>query len=561
MVYGVNQQLSARPRAVARTVRRDAKRVITSSDAGLFVPVAHIPLMREDSVRRGRMRVNCVMGETADRLLNGVSMKVEAHFVPKLAFKRFRGLESFNRSYFGEPEDPDDPTSVIHFYETKDYNTDIETVLGVHKATGSNNTDIIEAYNVLVNWQRKQRSKSLPQRGYLAGTLARCFWNNTQLSEVVPSFDSQQVHGDVALNVVATRLDVSTGETDTESQFTSTDAQNRLYAASTANQAEVNRVFAEMSENGVTVSLSNLDLARQTQAFAQIRNRYQSIDEEYLVDALMDGLRIPDAELSEPILLAQRSTLFGFNQRYATDFANLDKSMTEGQSFIDLDFRMPANSTGGIILITASVVPEQLYERQLDHAAYITDVADLPSNLVDSLDPEKIEIMTNGEVDTSHTAPSDVFGYRPLNAGWMRDAPNIGGKFFRPDPTAAWDEDRNRFWATETVDPSLTEDFYLCTTLPKDIFSDANVDSLELSAQGLVEIMGLTVFGSALREATDDYEAIMAKIDQTRIEQPDTAPAVEVLEDDPGSQSGSDPEASSSGGTKSQTETDTSSES
>lgn len=553
MVYGVSQNLTVQPRPVTRTIRPDTKRAITSGDAGFVLPVAHFPMLREDGIRNGRLRVNFVMGETADRLLNGVMVNVEAHFVPRLAFERFNGMESFNRSWAKQPEIDD---SVIPFYNTMTVDQAaypaILSTLGIHAQTGDViNTDVIESYNALINWQRAQRSKSLTLRDPLDGTLARGFWQNTQLREVVPSFDTQQLHGDVNAHLTSggslpvLGLGLGGAATPQQGTFTQTDGStysgmqagvgtaNNAAAIATTADGLIPQVFAELAEEGITFSLSDIEMARKTQAFATMRNRYQSIPEEYLIDMLMDGLRIPDLMLAEPLLLSRRSTLFGWSQRYATDYANLDKSMTEGETFVDLSMRMPPHPCGGMVLVTATITPEQLYERQMDHCVHITDQDNLPKAMVDALDPEKVTIMNNDEVDVSHTIDG-VFGYRPLNSEWYRDQPSIGGKFFRPDPTAAWDEDRNRFWATETVDPELTEDFYLCTTLPKDIFVDANVDSYEVSATGQLNIVGLTQFGSALREATDDYEKIMAQVDTDRIVQPAAQEAGDVIEEETG---------------------------
>uniref|UniRef100_UPI0013B3E98E hypothetical protein n=1 Tax=Escherichia coli TaxID=562 RepID=UPI0013B3E98E len=37
-------------------------------------------------------------------------------------------------------------------------------------------------------------------------------------------------------------------------------------------------VFAEMQQNGITVSLSNIEMARKTQAFAKLRQQYNQHD-------------------------------------------------------------------------------------------------------------------------------------------------------------------------------------------------------------------------------------------------------------------------------------------
>jgi hypothetical protein len=116
-----------------------------------------------------------------------------------------------------------------------------------------------------------------------------------------------------------------------------------------------------------------------------------------------------------------------------------------------------------------------------------------------------------------HSTPNAVFGYAPLNHEYMRSAPNIGGKYYRPEVDAAFDEDRQKIWANETVDPELTEDFYLCNNVHHKVFADSTSDAFEITARGTFEITGNTVFGGALKEATDDYDQVMADVDQTRL--------------------------------------------
>lgn len=550
-MYGLSENLQTSPRLVRRTIRKDDRSFITSGDAGQFLPVAFVPLLREDSVRRGRFTLNVKMHETEESLLNGVSVLAEAHFVPKLAFERFKDMGQFNRSWAKQPEDDNDPASVIPFYVTRTQTgtPQIFNRLGVHvKSNEPFNTDLFESYEALVNWQRRKRSKSLPLHDGSDGLLAQCFWQNTQLSDVVPSFDSQQIHGDVPIEFASgvrseihglgIRQEVENIQADLPSR--EGDGELAIYPrgvfAGAGNNSITMRmqpdtpfpdIWTEMNAEGVTMSLSNFEMARKTQAFARLRNRYQSIDEEYLVDMLMNGLRIPDLELQEPIHLASRRTLLGFSSRYATDSGNLDKSVTEGITTIDLNYRMPATSTGGMILITVSIVPEQLYERQKDPAVHLLDQEKLPQAMLDALDPEKVQVVMNDDVDVQHSIDG-VFGYRPLNAEWMREAPAIGGRYYKNDPLAPWSEARNRFWAADTVDPELTQDFYLCPELPKSIFSDAGTAGFEIWGASSHEIMGLTQFGRGLREATDDYEKIMAQIDQDRIDQ--SAPVVESEE-------------------------------
>ena len=160
---------------------------------------------------------------------------------------------------------------------------------------------------------------------------------------------------------------------------------------------------------------------------------------------------------------------------------------------------------------------EQLFERQKDHYLHNTSVSNYPEFTRDELDPEKVSIVTNDHIDVDHSNPNAIFGYAPLNHEYMRSAPNIGGKYYRPDVDAAFDEDRQKIWANETVDPELTEDFYLCNNVHHKVFADSTSDAFEITARGIFEITGNTVFGGALKEATDDYDQVMADVDQTRL--------------------------------------------
>ena len=99
----MTEMVPTAPITVQRSTRRDRGRVLTSADAGKILPLKYIPMLREDAVRRGRVRVNIEMSETSELLLNGIRCDIYAHYVPMLAFDRFNGsMEELNRSYKGE---------------------------------------------------------------------------------------------------------------------------------------------------------------------------------------------------------------------------------------------------------------------------------------------------------------------------------------------------------------------------------------------------------------------------------------------------------------------------
>jgi predicted Rdx family selenoprotein len=224
--------------------------------------------------------------------------------------------------------------------------------------------------------------------------------------------------------------------------------------------------------------------------------------------------------MKQPILLSKQSTMIGYNQRYATDAANLDTSVTNGFATVDMTIRTPgAMNTGGVILITAEIVPEQMWERKKDYFLYETDPDNLPNYLRDVLDPEQVSVVKNDHLDVEHSTPDGTFGYAPLNHEWMRDMVNVGGKYYRPADDA-FDEDRAKIWTVEQTDPTLSEDFYLVSGLHKKVFSDQVADAFEITCISDVEITGNTVFGERLLEAdaTSDYEQITNLVDSARIE-------------------------------------------
>jgi len=513
------------PLTPKRSTRIDQKTVITSGNAGKIIPVACIPLLREDGVKRSRMQIAVEMMETAETLFNGVNVTVNAHLVPKLAFDRFNGMDDLNRSYQGVPrEDGETPIPFIETHTFSQADNEFYKTLGMHaQGSATVNRDYIEAYNTVVNFRRKERSSSLSMRTMTDTSLAQAFWNHTTMAHIVPDFDQAIIDGEVALNIVNQVMPVRAGNA------TGLDIGGNTYRipipSANYNPATLtdgtrsweNEIYAELQENGVTVSLSNIELAKKTQAFAKARSMYQGHSDDFIIDILMAGIRIPSQAMKQPILLAQQRTQMGYQQRFASDAANLDESVTVGGALVDITMRTPAINTGGIIVVTCEITPEQLFERQKDHYLHNTSVNNYPEFTRDELDPEKVSIVTNDHIDVDHSTPNAVFGYAPLNHEYMRSAPNIGGKYYRPEVDAAFDEDRQKIWANETVDPELTEDFYLCNNVHHKVFADSTSDAFEITARGTFEITGNTVFGGALKEATDDYDQVMADVDQTRL--------------------------------------------
>lgn len=540
----LTETLKVTPLSVPKSVRRDMTRALTSCKAGKIVPVAYVPLLREDRVSRGNYRIRVDMMETVETLLNAINVTAYAHFVPHLAFERFEGsLDLLNRSYKGEPAYEGGP--VIPWYESRPYQNgtwkEIHNTLGIHWREGKPiNESLVEAYNCLVNYRYKARSNRLPQRDPLWGTLAQCFWKNGAMNNIVPDFDQAMIDGELDLNLVGnapvrgigvaatggTPLGATTQIAETDRPFYEP-PDDTVWEGTDSNVFfehggdYIPRIYAELANQNIRLTLSNIEMAKKTAAFAKLRQQYAGVDDDALIDMLMEGIRVPDAMLAQPILLDRKSTIIGYSTRHATDSGNLDKKVTVGETLLDLNIRTPAMNTGGIILITLEIVPEQLFERQRDAFLAVNatgSAEDLPQHVRDYADPEKVSIVPKLHVDVEHSDPDGVFGYAPLNYEWQRNIPRIGGKFKRRigDPFV---EDRQRIWSVDTVDPDLTEDFYLVPSLTYDVFADTLADPFEVTTIGGCTIVGNTVFGKGLQESNGDYDAIAEQVDDTRIVQ------------------------------------------
>jgi len=561
----MTEQIPNQPIAVQKSVRNAKGRVLTSGDAGKILPIKYEWLHREDGIQSGKIRLNVEMMETAEMLMNGVGVTVYAHFVPMLAFDRFNGsMDELNASF---KKVNGAAGSVIPYFERNKYYRSstgaVETfsdtnvagleqdtanlfgigdvasdifyqTMGIHTHTLLNNTTVVEAYNAVVNMRRKARSKSLPTRNAWDYSLAEAFWINNGMQNIVPDFDQKMIDGQVSLQGLTFEAPIRS----THATYGSNSAANSA-AANTALTAGLfyspgqagagvtdegseykwNNVWAELTSGGnATMSLADIDQARKTVAFAELRASYDGIDDEHIIDLLMSGIRVPEEALKQPILIGRERAMIGFNQRYASDHGNMDHSVTNGFATIDMSIRTPAMNTGGVLLITAEIVPEQLWERKKDYFLYTTDQDTLPNYLRDVLDPEKVSVVKNNHADVNHATPDGTFGYAPLNHEWQKDSVNVGGKYYRP-ANDAFDEDRAKIWTAESTNPTLNSDFYLCSGLHKKVFSDQVSDSFEITALTDINIVGNTVFGAGLSEtdATSDYDAITADVDSTRI--------------------------------------------
>nr|QJB21351.1 MAG: major capsid protein [Microvirus sp.] len=540
---------STRPIPTMKSKRRDEWRGLTSMKAGVIVPIAYFPLLREDRAR-GSVMVQIKSEETLHVIVNPVRVRVECYLIPKTALPRFGGsVEVLNRSFLDEPAPSGFGTTPKWLLQDmnpvgkSDTGYPLFDALGIHykgTAGGKFNSDLCESYNVLVNWMRAQVSQSLAPLPLDNPDFAPAFWDAVKYRHIKPSFDAAQMEGAVPVGLDGTVPVRGISAQVTKAADLTGNMQNRdgTIAAITAEvrNAVVNITdynvnnaygggdtgpFVDLSVANSTISLANIALARQTQAFAALKDRYKAVPDEYLVDLLMQGISIPESQLREPVLLGRGEAVIGQTERFATDADNLDVSVSNGVAQLAMSINTPQVNTGGMILVVASVVPEQLSERQRDdYISYNVGTKEdsvTPDYLADYLDPQKVEVVTNGHVDTFHSDPSGLFGYAPLNHRWQRSFSRVGGKYKRPDPDA-FVEDRQRIWSVEPVDPTLSDDWYVCPTpFPHTVFADTTADPYEVIVVGNVQMIGNTVFGPGFEESRDSFDEIMAQVDMTRL--------------------------------------------
>ena len=200
--------------------------------------------------------------------------------------------------------------------------------MGKHWTPGQPiNTEYIEAYNAIWNFRAKNRSPDIEQRLLTDTSLAPAFWLHQTFAHIVPDFDQAIIDGEVALSVVNAKMpvsglglyqpagpltDYSVKESGNKTTLypkswsidnsPGTQGFSRVLAREDAAHAGFPDIYAELQDNGITLSLANIELARKTQAFANLRRQY-NMHEDYVIDLLMDGITIPDQAWKQPILL------------------------------------------------------------------------------------------------------------------------------------------------------------------------------------------------------------------------------------------------------------------
>lgn len=545
-----------------RTTRTDETVFLSSMEMGKINPVMYFPLLREDQVTNGRARIAVNTTELTEMPLNGIAVTAHVWLVPQLALEQFDGsIDRLNKAYTGTP---DVDGNVPNYFEVNKYYNHYENVdsvvttdtqwpnntytmdtgdwleneidkfyktMGIHTESSVINSTLVQAYNVTTNQRYQYLSKSLPMRSEFDHSMAKATWPLNQLKYIVPDWDEKVINGEFTISGLSFKAPIISRDKATNSAHPGmnyplqTDAPDQVTGAeapdgTTFTAYEFNEIWAELTSGGrATMSLADIENARKTAAFARIRAKYsERLTDDDIIDLFMSGIQVPAGAMKEAMLLKKVTVPMVYDQQYATDAANLDDSVTRGYATVDLNWKAPRVNTGGVILVTLEVCPEQMYERKQDCWLNTGAVDELPDFLTDYLDPQKIEAVQNQYVDVNHTDPEGIFGYAPLNYKWAdRKSTRVGGKYYRP-ANDAYDENRARIITAETSSSmTLNEDFYLVSGLHKKMFADQIGDGLEVSGRAAVKITGNTVFGPTLQEASYDYEVIDEEVDHTRI--------------------------------------------
>lgn len=530
-----------------RSIRKDTAVLMSSGRAGVVQPVGFIPLHAGDSAS-GRVGIDCQLKEMPKPLLNGATANFQAWFVPKSAHPQFSGIDELQHARTGDAIKAlgsADRTPPAFFSKLSSGGSQtfaasaFGKALGLHVPTGGSvNTDLLDAFSLIYNFRLAAHSSRLTRRKYTAEnftevcTLPPAFWPSSRFASVVPDYERALVVGALDLDVAAGRLPISgigtrsganttdpykdttgasIGSTKQEARWQTANGSVAV-ATSATHQADV---WAEMAGQTVGVTLADIDKARTTQSFAKLRTAYAGNDatgfdnDDTIVALLMQGISVPADQFKRPWLLDSKRVPIGFAERFASDGASLDKSVTLGRASAQLSLNVPVQDVSGLIIITVEVLPERIDERMSDEWLLTTDVDNLPNALRDVQRIEPVDMVLNRRVDAKHSTPNGLYGYEPMNNVWNRDFTRLGGDFYMATPGGGWTENRSAIWQTEIVDPTFSAQHFLAPSpFPHDVFADQNADAFEVVCRHAVSISGLTQIGDVLAENNDDYTAI-----------------------------------------------------
>jgi hypothetical protein len=544
---------------------------MSSGRAGRVVPAGFFPLLPGDSAS-GKVALDIKLRGMPRPLLNAVFANVQAWVVPKQAYPRFAGTDEVLAALgggqikaHGQPtRNPPPFFELLSASETEQFaNSDFARTLGLHIPDGmAINTELIDAYALIWNFRAAAHSSKLDLRPYASddisttAQLRRAFWPSSQFAHVVPDYERALVVGALDLDVLAGSLPLS-GVAPVEGITQTSNGINPGAVATTPNyflaeasqivmggmsavsgspipirlafernagqttgtdlniRAILNGLSAEMAGRTVSVTLAEIDKAREAQAFAQLRTAYAGNDstgytnDDAIVALLMQGLAVDQDQFKRPILLDSKRVPINMVERFATDSANLEDSFSEGIGAATLSLNIPTLKYGGMVVYTIEVLPERLHERMFDEYLTINGPDKIPNALRDTLREEPVDLVANRRVDAAHNNPHGIYGYEPMNYQWMRNFTRLGGQYYEANPLATWTEKRNAIWYVNQVNPVLGESHYLApSAFPHTVFNDTQGPAFDFVARHSVTIAGLTQMGDPLAEDNNDYEAI-----------------------------------------------------
>lgn len=540
---------STTPVSFQQTTRKDTAVLMSSARAGVVVPAGFFPMLAGDSAS-GSVGFDISLKDMPRPLLNGVTVNLQAWCVPKSAFPQFSGRDELNHARTGQvikslgaaDRSPPPYFNVLSTTNRTTFaNSQFAKVLGIHlPAVGDPNADLIDAFNLIYNFRLAAHSSRLPRRKYATELLSEAvsfppaFWPSSRFSNVVPDYERALIVGSLDLDVLAGRIPVRglgiNGTTSTVANTVVREADgSKTYpsALSLTNPQWVGRVagasgataypdiWAEMAGRSVSVSLADIDKARTTQAFAKMRTAYAGNDstgfdnDDTLVSLLMQGIPVAPEDFKRPWLLDSKRVGVGFAERFATDGANLDASVSVGRVAASLSLNVPRLDVDAIVVFTIELIPERIDERMSDEWLLVNTVDGLPDALRDIQRVEPVDHVLNRRVDAKHTSPSGLYGFEPMNDKWNRDFTRLGGDFYQATVGAGFSEARSNIWQSEIVNPAYASTHFLAPApFPHDVFSDQLADAFEFVCRHGVAITGLTQIGDVLAENNDDYVAI-----------------------------------------------------
>lgn len=559
---------STTPVTFDKSRRVDTNTLMSSGRAGVVVPVGYAPLLRGDSAS-GRFGIDIELADMPRPLLNAVTANLQAWFVPKSAHPQFSGWDEFMHSYQGQDikalgqADRTPPSFFHHVTESNQviqWGSEMYKTLGLHRqGTAEANTDLVDAFSLIYNFRLAAHSSKLARRQYgsehiqNSTKLPAAFWPSGRFARVVPDYERALIVGAMDLDVSAGQVPIntavksvrvkSTGRVPMQAKNSANGnnvtvlsnvetgpANAPLPAGALRQQGTTTGIFIDPMGNlevnidnmvgniagqRITTSLADIDKARTTQAFANLRTAYAGNDatgfdnDDVLVAELMQGFRVPEQEFHRPWLLDQKRVTFGLVERSATDAANLDVSVTRGRASATLSVNVPAQDAGGVIIFTLEVLPERIDERMSDQWLNFGLVSDFPDALRDIQRVEPVDLVQNHRLDAKHAQPNGLYGYEPMNDKWNREYTRLGGAFYQETPGAPWTEQRAGIWLPEIVNPTFTGQHFLAPSpFPHDVFSDKQAPAFEFVARHSLAIVGLTQFGDVLAENNDDYQTV-----------------------------------------------------